>query len=326
MALSPQQRRDVVSLIMALTPPSTEIEQNLETLSNALDVVTTRVNTLSTSFRDLSNAISDLTTELRDIIVQVGTNTSDLLSVSSKLLRVDASVAKLSSDVASTSESLQRLTSTTDLISSRVTDAETTLTNVTADVSRQSLQLVSLDKRVTSLEDRPVSTLIFDEPLVRTGDRVSLAVDPYFGSVDSHLSSYSAASQLMIVTWLVDVESGDRKSTLSFNVNAHAHGRRTDIIASSTGQATVTTAQVFLVFALDKLVDSSADLPRLIPSHAFAQASVPVDVSYRKGDVMTTWQVYGTYTDNRTFRVPVTIGQPSTVNISYITARFGIDT
>nr|QJX58260.1 Sigma C [Avian orthoreovirus] len=323
--LTQSQRREVVGLILSLTSSvniSTgdlaQIRDRLSALESSNASLSETVNGALGQLVVLSSRLDNLSTIVADGQLELRTLTTDVKNIRSLLDNVSTTVASLSASVREHDSSI------TDLVR-QLSSLTTDTTNLKTDVAAQSLKVTSLEQRVTALESGTGSLPSFSAPLKLDNGTVSLDLDPYFCSVDHNLTSYSAGAQLMQFQWFVRGEGGSSDS-IDMSVTAHCHGRRTDYMMSTTQSLTVTGTSVSLVFDLNALVTPPSDYSRLIPCHGFQQATFPVDLSFKRDEDTHSYQVYGSYSTPRVFKVTFSPGAPVPAVIRFLTLRTGIDT
>nr|QJX58240.1 Sigma C [Avian orthoreovirus] len=323
--LTQQQRREVVGLILSLTSSVstssgdlTQIRERLSALESATASLNESINTALSKLVDLSASLDNVAASLAETKVEVNSLVSDVQGLRTSLDSSASELASLSSLVRDHGSSIASLQKEVSVLSGEVGNLKTS-------VSSQGLTITSLDQRVTALESGTGSLPSFAAPLKLDNGTVSLDLDPYFCSVDHNLTSYSASAQLMQFQWFVRGEGGSSDS-IDMSVTAHCHGRRTDYMMSTTQSLTVTGTSVSLVFDLNALVALPSDLSRLIPCYGFQQATFPVDISFQRDGVSHTYQVYGTYTSSRVFKITFSPGSSGPAVIQFLTVRTGIDT
>nr|AAL83492.1 sigma C protein [Avian reovirus GEL01 96T] len=323
--LTQSQRREVVGLILSLTSSATTSTGDLAQIRNRLSALESfnaslseTVNGALSQLVAFSSRLDNLAATVADGQLELRSLTTDVGSIRSLLDDISTIVASLSVSVREHDSSISDLVRQFGLLT-------TDTANLKTDVAAQSLQVTSLDQRVTALKSGTGSLPSFSAPLKLDGGTVSLDLDPYFCSVNYNLTSYSASAQLMQFQWLVRGEGGSSDS-IDMSVTAHCHGRRTDYMMSTTQSLTVTGTSVSLVFNLDTLITPPSDYSRLIPCHGFQQATFPVDLSFKRDEVTHSYQVYGSYSTPRVFKVTFSPGAPVPAVIRFLTLRTGIDT
>nr|QDC35599.1 sigmaC [Avian orthoreovirus] len=323
--LTQSQRREVVGLILSLTSNVTINLGDLTELRERLTGLEASTESLHQSVSSMSATLSDLSTDLQDTARALDDVTVTLSSLS-------ANIAALHNSLTTLSATVDELTNTSSAHSGMLSSLQTSvngnfsdISNLRSDVSANGLNITDLQNRVKSLESDASHGLSFSPPLSVADGVVSLNIDPYFCSQRVSLTSYSAEAQLMQFQWVAKGTSGS-SDTIDMTVNAHCHGRRTDYIMSSTGGLTVTSNAVSLNFYLNYTTNMPSDLSRLIPSAGFQVATFPVDLSFKRDDVTHSYQVYGSYTTPRIFKITFSPGNPVPAVIRFITVRTGIDT
>ncbi|AJF23512.1 Sigma-C [Avian orthoreovirus] len=323
--LTQSQRREVVRLILSLTSnviinpgDLTELRERVSALESATASLNGTVEGVLDQLVDLARKLGNAAGAVVDLRGELNSLTANIQTIQSSLGSLTDSISDLSDQVTTNTSSLTNL-------GSMVAGLTVDVTNLKRDVSNQGLQITSLEKRVTSLESGAGSIPTFAAPLKLDSGIVSLDLDPYFCSVDHNLTSYSASALLMNFQWLVRGEEGSSDS-FDMSVTAHSHGQRTDFMMSTTQSLTVTGNSVTLVFDLNALISPPSDYSRLIPCRGFQQATFPVDLSFKRDDVTHSYQVYGSYTTPRIFKITFSPGNPVPAVIRFITVRTGIDT
>nr|UNY48203.1 MAG: outer fiber [Orthoreovirus sp.] len=323
--LTQQQRREVVGLILSLTSSTTispgdlmQIHERLSALELATTSLNKSVNTALSKLADLSVSLDNMAASLAETKVELSSLSSDVQDLRTSLGSSTSELASLSSLVRDHGLSISGLQNECQALSVEVN-------NLKSSVSSQGLTISSLERRVQALEGGSSTTLSFADPLKLEDGTVSLKLDPYFCSVNRNLTSYSADAQLMQFQWSVKGEDGAANS-IDMDVNAHSHGPRTDYLMSTKQSLTVTASPATLVFELDRITSLPPDLSRLIPCHGFQQATFPVDISFQRNGVSHTYQVYGTYTSTRSFKITFSPGSSGPAVIQFLTVRTGIDT
>nr|WIU64945.1 sigma C protein [Avian orthoreovirus] len=323
--LTQQQRREVVGLILSLTSSVTISPGDLMHIHERLSALELAITSLNESVDTALSKLSDLSLSLDNTAVSLAETKAELSSLSSDVQSLRTSLDSSASELASLSSLVHdHGLSISDLQNERQA-LSVEINNLKSSVSSQGLTISSLEKRVQALEGGSSTTLSFADPLKLEGGTVSLELDPYFCSVNRNLTSYSADAQLMQFQWSVKGEDGAANS-IDMDVNAHSHGPRTDYLMSTKQSLTVTTSPATLVFELDRITSLPSDLSRLIPCHGFQQATFPVDISFQRNGVSYTYQVYGTYTSSRAFKITFSPGSSGPAVIQFLTVRTGIDT
>nr|ABJ09658.1 sigma C [Avian orthoreovirus] len=323
--LTQSQRREVVGLILSLTSSVTINPGDLTELRE-------RVSALDSANASLTETVKGVLDQLVDLVQKLGNAAGaivdlrgELNSLTTRVQTIQSSLGSLTDSISDLSGQVTTNTSSLTNLGSMMAGLTVDVTNLKRDVSNQGLQITSIEQRVTSLESGAGSIPTFAAPLKLDSGIVSLDLDPYFCSVNHNLTSYSASALLMNFQWLVRGEGGSSDS-FDMNVTAHSHGQRTDFMMSTTQSLTVTGNSVTLVFDLNALISPPSDYSRLIPCHGFQQATFPVDLSFKRDDVMHSYQVYGSYTTPRIFKITFSPGNPVPAVIRFITVRTGIDT
>nr|QDI74188.1 SigmaC [Avian orthoreovirus] len=323
--LNQSQRREVVGLILSLT-------SNVTINPGDLTQLRERVSALESANASLDEAIKGVLDQLVDLLHKLSNVADAVVELRGELNSLTANVQTIQSSLKSLTDSMSDLSDRTNANTSSITNLTSMVdgltvdvTNLKRDVSNQGLKITSLEQRVSILESGAGSVPTFAAPLKLESGIVSLDLDPYFCSVDHNLTSYSASAMLMNFQWLVRGEGGSSDS-FDMSVTAHSHGQRTDFMMSTTQSLTVTGNSVTLVFDLNALISPPSDYSRLIPCHGFQQATFPVDLSFKRDDVTHSYQVYGSYTTPRVFKITFSPGNPVPAVIRFITVRTGIDT
>nr|AAA57218.1 S [Orthoreovirus S1] [Orthoreovirus S1] len=323
--LTQQQRREVVGLILSLTSSVTinpgdltQIRERLSALESANASLSESVNTALSRLTDLSAALGNMATSVAEMKVELNSLISDVQALRTSLDSSSSELASLSLLVHDHDSSISDLQKESHALSGDIT-------NLNSSVSAQGLTISSLEQRVQALEGGSSTSLLFADPLKLEAGTVSLELDPYFCSVSRNLTSYSADAQLMQFQWSVKGEDGATNS-IDMDVNAHCHGPRTDYLMSTKQSLTITASPATLVFELDRITKLPPDLSRLIPCHGFQQATFPVDISFQRDGVSHSYQVYGTYTSSRVFKITFSPGASGPAVIQFLTVRTGIDT
>nr|AAG44981.1 sigma C [Avian orthoreovirus] len=323
--LTQSQRREVVGLILSLT-------SNVNINPGDLAQLRERVSALESANASINESVSNVLSEMTSLSSRMEKLTTSVTGINAELNSVAINIQEFRVSLNSISDTLTSLSANVDDHASSLSDLRqsvdtlsTDVANLKSDVSTQGLQLSNLERRVTQLETGGGTPLTFSAPLKLDGTNVSLELDPYFCSVDHNLTSYSADAQLMQFKWLVKGENGSSDS-FDMDVTAHCHGQRTDYMMSTAQFLTVTGNSVTLVFDLDRLVTFPPDVSRLIPCHGFQQATFPVELSFMRDDDTRSYQVYGSYTTARVFRVTFSPGAVGPATLRFLTVRTGIDT
>nr|WNS64673.1 Sigma C [Avian orthoreovirus] len=323
--LTQSQRREVVGLILSLTSNVTISPGDLTELRERVSLLESATASLNETIKNVLGQLVDLSQKLSNAADAVVELRGELNSLTASVQTIQLSLGSLTDSISDLSSQVTTNASSPTNLRSMVAGLIADVTNLKRDVSTQGLQMTSLEQRVTSLESGTGSIPTFAAPLKLDGGVVSLDLDPYFCSVDHNLTSYSASALLMNFQWLVRGEGGSSDS-FDMNVTAHSHGQRTDYMMSTTQSLTVTGNSVTLVFDLNALISPPSDYSRLIPCHGFQQATFPVDLSFKRDDVTHSYQVYGSYTTPRIFKITFSPGSPVPAVIRFITVRTGIDT
>ncbi|BAQ19501.1 sigma C [Pycnonotidae orthoreovirus] len=321
--LNQLQRREVVGLILSLTSSGSTSPGDLGPIYERLTALEAHQSDTDHTLASLSDALSSLSTDLSEVLSALGEVTAQLTDITLRLKVVETSVGEQEKKVADLQQSVSANTSAIANVTSTVTSMSTRLDNVVSDVTRHSLTLTDLDNRVSALEKGGGSDLTFSAPLQLDNGTVSLQLDPYFASGSPTLSNYAADALLMIFQWLARSDGG---GAVTMNVNAHAHGCRTDVLMSTLQPLTVTSSTITIVMNLDYIVEKPSDLSRLVPSGAFQTASFPVEVTYQRDGKSYTFQVYGSFTEPTSFKFTVATSGTTAGNLTYLTVRYGIDT
>nr|AAA57268.1 sigma c protein [Avian orthoreovirus] len=323
--LTQQQRREVVGLILSLTSSVTispgdltHIRERLSALESASVSLSESVNTALSKLAGLSVALDNMAASVAETKVELNSLVSDVQALRTSLDSSSSELASLSLLVRNHASSISDLQKEGHALSGEID-------NLNSSVSSQGLTISSLERRVQALEGGSSTNLSFADPLKLEAGIVSLELDPYFCSVRRNLTSYSADAQLMQFQWSVKGEDGAANS-IDMDVNAHCHGPRTDYLMSTKQSLTVTTSPFTLVFELDRITSFPSDLSRLIPCHGFQQATFPVDISFQRDGVSHSYQIYGTYTSARVFKITFSPGSSGPAVIQFLTVRTGIDT
>nr|UNG39517.1 sigma C [Avian orthoreovirus] len=323
--LTPSQRREVVGLILSLTSSVTTNCGDLTAIYERLFKLDSSVESLTTSISDLSRRFSEVEADLQNVDSSMRQLTSSLTALSDEVRQLHSAVsdntASISSLSATVADHQQLLTALQPAVSANATD----ITNLKGSVTTLSLTVTDLEKRLKVVESGSGSSLEFTSPLSLDNGVVSLNMDPYFCSDNHALTSYSSDAQLMQFQWLARGDDGSSGS-VEMLVNAHCHGRRTDYMMSTTENLTVTGNSTSLVFSLEYITKPPSDMSRLVPRAGFQAASFPVDVSFTRDTTTHAYQVYGTFTSSRVFKISFLTGGTGTANLRFLTVRTGIDT
>nr|APD15419.1 outer fiber [Avian orthoreovirus] len=323
--LTQSQRREVVGLILSLTSSVNinpgdiaQLRERVSVLESANASLNESVSHVLSELTSLSLRIENLTANVTEIKDGIGSMTNSIQSLTTSLGTLSATLTSLSAQVDDHASLISGLRH-------GVSDLTTDVANLKSGMSAQELKVTDIEQRVKALESGTSAPLTFSAPLKLDGTTVSLDLDPYFCSVNHNLTSYAADAQLMQFKWLVRGEDGSSDS-FDMDVTAHCHGSRTDYMMSTAQSFTVTGTSVTLVFDLDRLITTPPDFSRLVPCHGFQQATFPVELSFMRDDVTRSYQVYGSYTTARVFRVTFSPGAPGPATLRFLTVRTGIDT
>nr|ABM89083.1 sigma C protein [Avian orthoreovirus] len=324
-ALTPSQRREVVGLILSLTSNTntscgdlTPILERLVKLDSVVKSLTESVDVLSQKMSVLESSLKDTNSSLNQVTVSMTELSDELHQLHASLSNVEASVSGMS---ATLTEHGNLITALQTTVQNNTTD----VSNLRSSVTTLGLKVTDIDGRLKAIESGSSSLLKFSTPLKLDNGVVSLDMDPYFCSDNHVLTSYSTDAQLMQFQWLARGADGS-SSSVNMLVNAHCHGRRTDYMMSTTENFTVTGNSTSLVFNLEYITQLPTDMSRLIPRAGFQAASFPVDVSFTRDDTTHAYQVYGTFTSPRIFKITFLTGGAGTANLRFLTVRTGIDT
>ncbi|AKH40957.1 outer fiber protein [Avian orthoreovirus] len=324
-ALTPSQRREVVGLILSLTSNTNTSCGDLAPLHERVVKLDSVVKSLAESVNVLSQKVSALESSLKDTDASLKQVAASVTELSDEFHHLKSSLSDVAVSVSDMSVTLTEHGSLLTTLQTSVQNNATDVNNLRSSVTALGLTVTDIDGRLKAIESGSSSSLKFSTPLKLDNGVVSLDVDPYFCSNDQVLTSYSADAQLMQFQWLARGADGS-SSSVNMLVNAHCHGRRTDYMMSTTENLTVTGNSTALVFNLDYVTQLPTDMSRLIPRAGFQAASFPVDVSFTRDDTTHAYQVYGTFTSPRIFKIIFLTGGTGTANLRFLTVRTGIDT
>nr|QQM18754.1 sigma C [Avian orthoreovirus] len=324
-ALTPSQRREVVGLILSLTSNTNTSCGDLTPIFERLIKLDSAVESLIKSMDALSQKVSALESGLGNANSSLTQVTSSITGLSAEVDQLTASLSTVEASILSMSETLAEHGNLITALQTSVRNNTTDVSNLRSSVTALGLSVTNIDNRLKVLESSSSSSLGFSPPLKLDNGVVSLDMDPYFCSNNHVLTSYSTDAQLMQFQWLARGADGS-SSSVNMLVNAHCHGRRTDYMMSTTESFTVTGNSTSLVFNLDYITQTPSDMSRLIPRAGFQAASFPVDVSFTRDNTAHAYQVYGTFTSSRIFKISFLTGGTGTANLRFLTVRTGIDT
>nr|AIS84200.1 sigma C [Avian orthoreovirus] len=324
-ALTPSQRREVVGLILSLTSNADTSCGDWAPILERLVRLDSTVKLLTESVGVLSQKVSALESSLKDTNSSLSQVTASMTELSGELHQLHASLGDVDASVLDMSATLTKHGNLITALQTSVQNNVTAISNLKSSVTALGLSVTDIDGRLKAIESGSGSPLKFSTPLKLDGGVVSLDMDPYFCSDNHVLTSYSTDAQLMQFQWLARGADGSSGS-VDMLVNAHCHGRRTDYMMSTTENLTITGNSTALVFNLDYITKPPTDMSRLIPRAGFQAASFPVDVSFTRDDTTHAYQVYGTFTSPRVFKITFLTGGIGTANLRFLTVRTGIDT
>nr|QJX58220.1 Sigma C [Avian orthoreovirus] len=324
-ALTPSQRREVVGLILSLTSNTNTSCGDLTPIFERLIKLDSAVESLNESVSTLSQKVSALESGLQDADSSLNRVNALLTELSAELHQLTASLSTVETSISGMSATLVEHGDLITALQNSVQHNTTDVNNLRSSVTALGLSVTDIENRLKVIESGSGSSLEFSTPLKLNNGVVSLDVDPYFCSTNHVLTSYSTDAQLMQFQWLARGADGS-SSSVNMLVNAHCHGRRTDYMMSTTENLTVTGNSTSLVFNLEYITQLPTDMSRLIPRAGFQAASFPVDVSFTRDDTAHAYQVYGTFTNPRIFKITFLTGGTGTANLRFLTVRTGIDT
>lgn len=324
--LNPQQRNEVVSLILSLSPNSNIGSGDLAQIRNEIESLSTQVDALRGTTSQLAESVAGHTEDIGALTVQCGQLTADFTSLTLRVLHLedlssshDSAISKLTALVTQQQASLSNL-------STQLASLTTSVDNLTTGLNELSVKLLAVEDRLTKVE--AASTIVsVESPLMLSDGRLSVSVDPNFASTTPSLRSYSAPAQFGSGEWLINAGSYSSNSAYQVNVIAHSHGTRTSLWLSSTTNFTLNHKEMYIKCDTTRMMTwPLTDQYRLNPSEAFRHANFPFELIYKHNSGVTTYSGFAKATAPTIIemRIPTALQTPTNVQILSLTYSIDI--
>nr|BBM60904.1 cell attachment protein [Pteropine orthoreovirus] len=267
--LNPQQRREVIALILSMSQSISAsrsdvglLEKRLSAIESTQDSLRTDINSLKTINSDLASSVHGLSSALSDLQV-------DFTALSKNVSAVTDELQGCKSEIGSIQNTMSVMQAGLTTMQSELASVTTNLSNLTASVNANAVSISGIKTALDSLSSSIPTSLA--SPLTISGGKLSLAMNHKFCSDDAGLNSYSALSQMQ--SFNANVPTSVTGTNLSTSILVHSRGGLTVFSLSTTQAFTSTSIDTKLTVDCRMFTPIPRDWSVLIPKPAFQSSN-----------------------------------------------------
>nr|BAW99779.1 cell attachment protein [Pteropine orthoreovirus] len=267
--LNPQQRREVIALILTMSQSINASRSDMSTLEARVSVLESGQNQLRTDVDSLKSANITLAASLSKLSSLVTNLETSCGSLSSAITSINGDLQSHQSEIVKLRDTMSATQTDLNAVQSDLASVTTNLTNLTSSVSANAISISGLKTTLDSLSSSIPTSLA--SPLMVSDGRLSLSLNHKFCSDDAGLNSYSALSQMQ--SFNANVPTSVNGTNLSTSILAHSRGGLTVFNLSTTQAFTAVSIDTKLTLDCRTFTPTPSDWSVLIPKPAFQSSN-----------------------------------------------------
>nr|BAW99695.1 cell attachment protein [Pteropine orthoreovirus]BAW99707.1 cell attachment protein [Pteropine orthoreovirus]BAW99719.1 cell attachment protein [Pteropine orthoreovirus]BAW99731.1 cell attachment protein [Pteropine orthoreovirus]BAW99743.1 cell attachment protein [Pteropine orthoreovirus] len=267
-SLSPQQRREVIALILTMTQSTSASRSDLSAVRNDLNSISVALANLTSIVSQHTTDVSRIFSNLSSITERLDSQSSELSALKTNVSSNSANLQSLDSRVSSISVDLAAVNSLLEQLSGKFNVTATDVANLQAGVSTMAAKLSALDAKLSDATQRLPQQV--SAPLIIDNGSLSLRMNSRFCRDELGLNSYG--SQTLLQTFNANVVTNITSTNLSTTIIVHSRGSLSTFNLTSSHAFTPSSTDTQLTLKVHEFKPVPSDWSVLLAKPAF-QAS-----------------------------------------------------
>nr|ATI13786.1 sigma C [Orthoreovirus Lopburi01]ATI13798.1 sigma C [Orthoreovirus Lopburi02] len=267
-SLNPQQRREVIALIMTMTQSISASRSDLSALRDEVTSLRTKVTDVSSQLTLASSTITQLSTQCSALSAELASHSTTLGALSSTVASHTDKLSELSTSLTSASSKVDATSDSVTQLSSDYASLRTDVTNLKSSLSTLAAQVNSLETKLNDTTQTVPKQVL--SPLAINDGTLTLNMNPRFCRDSAGLASYS--SQTLLQTFSANLASSIPNTNLATTIIVHSHGSVSTFNLTSQHAFEPNAAKTQLTLDIRQFQPTPTDWSVLLAQPAF-QAS-----------------------------------------------------
>ncbi|AIY28307.1 sigma C capsid protein [Cangyuan orthoreovirus] len=267
-SLNPQQRREVIALIMTMTQSISASRSDLSAIRSELTSLRSKVDDLSSQFASTSSALAQLSTQCNAFSVEIASHSNAITTLVSTVTSHSDKMSEFTTSLTDASTKLSVVSDSVNQLSLNYKTLETDVLNAKTSLSALAAQVNSLESRLNDTTQTVPKQVL--SPLAINEGALTLNMNPRFCSDNAGLASYS--SQTLLQTFTANLSSSIPNTNLAATIIVHSHGSVSTFNLTSKHAFSPSTEKTQLTLDIRHFQPSPTDWSVLLAQPAF-QAS-----------------------------------------------------
>ncbi|BCW03402.1 sigma C [Paguyaman orthoreovirus] len=267
-SLNPQQRKEVIALIMTMTQSISASRSDLFALRDELTSLRSRVNDLSSQLTTTSSTLTQLSAQCNVLSVKIDSHSSALHELTSTVTSHSDKLSELSTSLSDASLKINAVSDSVGQLSRDYSSLQTDVTNAKSSLSTLAAQVNSLESRLNDTTPNVPKQVL--SPLAINDGTLTLNMNPRFCRDSAGLASYS--SQTLLQTFSANLASNIPGTNIATTIIVHSHGSVSTFNLTSSHAFNPTAVKTQLTLDIRQFQPTPTDWSVLLAQPAF-QAS-----------------------------------------------------
>ncbi|AAF45159.1 virus-cell attachment protein sigma C [Nelson Bay orthoreovirus] len=267
--LSPQQRKEVVALILTMNQSISASRSDMSALEKRVSIIESAQAALRVDVTSLQSVSSGLNSTMHDLSASVANLKTIVNTMSSTVATMEGELQSCKSEISNTQNVLSVVQTELSNAQSGLASMTTSLSNLTTSVNANAVAISGLKASLNSLSSSIPTSLA--SPLTVSGGILSLSMNRKFCGDAAGLNSYSTLSQMQ--SFNSNVPTSLSGTNLSTSILVHSRGGLTVFNLSTTHAFTPTSVDTKLTIDCRTFTPSPSDWSVLIPKPAFQSSN-----------------------------------------------------
>ncbi|AAR13233.1 sigma C [Pulau reovirus] len=266
-SLNPQQRREVIALIMTMTQSINASRSDLSAIRSELMSLRSTVGDLSSQFASTSSGLAQLSTQCNAFSVEIASHSNAIATLVSTATSHSDKMSEFTTSLTDASSKLSVVSDSVDQLSLNYKTLETDVLNAKSSLSSLAAQVNSLESRLNDTTQTVPKQVL--SPLTINEGALTLNMNPRFCSDSAGLASYSSQT---LQTFTANLASSIPDTNLAATIIVHSHGSVSTFNLTSKHAFSPSTEKTQLTLDIRQFQPSPTDWSVLLAQPAF-QAS-----------------------------------------------------
>lgn len=267
--LNPQQRREVVALILTMSQSINASRSDVGALTRRVSFIESTQDELRTDVDALKSTNSDLALSLQELSSTVSRLQIAFTSLSSTVSSLNDELQRCKTEVDTLRTSVSSVQTDLSTVQSKIASMSASLSNLTTSVSANAVSISGIKTTLDSLSSSIPTSIA--SPLVVSDGRLSLAMNRKFCSDEAGLNSYSTLTQMQ--SFNANVPTSLTGTNLSTSILVHSRGGLTVFSLSTLHSFTPIATDTKLTIDCRTFKPAPSDWSVLIPKPAFQSSN-----------------------------------------------------